>query len=189
MFGIFGRLKVYFIMFAAFAVFAGVAYWYYQNTQKQIIAYAKNQATLETSIELQKQTTLALQNDLKKANEALVTLTDEFAESRRNVKELETIFNQSKDGTKRDFGEESIKNPEYVQGEINKGSNQVFRCFELFSEELLFYLSACFDVCFLQMHYYYAKNSDGFAHMIFLELSLSVHTHSQATSYFHFFHF
>jgi nitrogen fixation/metabolism regulation signal transduction histidine kinase len=133
MFGIFGRLKVYLIMFAAFAVFAGVAYWYYQNTQKQIIAYAKNQATLETSIELQKQTTLALQNDLKKANEALVTLTDEFAESRRNVKELETIFNQSKDGTKRDFGEESIKNPEYVQGEINKGSNQVFRCFELLS--------------------------------------------------------
>ena len=66
MFGIFGRLKVYFIMFAAFAVFDRVAYWYYQNTQKQIIAYAKNQATLETSIELQKQTTLALQNDQRK---------------------------------------------------------------------------------------------------------------------------
>jgi hypothetical protein len=133
MFGIFGRLKVYFIMFAAFAVFAGVAYWYYQNTQKQIIAYAKNQATLETTVELQKQTTLALQRDLVKANNALVTLTDEFAESRKNVKELETIFNQSKDGTKRDFGEESIKDPKYVEGEINKGSNEVFRCFELLS--------------------------------------------------------
>ena len=29
-------------MFAAFAVFGRVAYWYYLNTQKQIIAYAKN---------------------------------------------------------------------------------------------------------------------------------------------------
>ena len=133
MFGIFGRLKVYFIMFTAFAVFAGIAYWYYQNTQKQLLAYAKNQATLETSVEIQKQTTIALQKDLKKANEALVTLTDEFAESRRNVKELETIFNQSKDGTKRDFGESAIVAPEYIHGEINKGSNEVFRCFELLS--------------------------------------------------------
>tara|TARA_B100001057_G_scaffold451368_1_gene494308 strand:- start:4678 stop:5160 length:483 start_codon:yes stop_codon:yes gene_type:complete len=133
MFGIFGRLKVYLIMFTAFAVFAGVAYWYYQNTQKQIIAYAKNQATLETTVEMQKQTTLALQKDLIKANEALVTLTDEFAESRKNVKELETIFNQSKDGIKRDFGESAIEAPEYIQGEINKGSNEVFRCFELLS--------------------------------------------------------
>ena len=83
----------------------------------------KTQATLETSIELQKQTTLALQNDPKKANEALVTLTDEFAESRRNVKELEQ-FNP-KDGTKRDFGEESIKNQNMKRGEINKGPNQV----------------------------------------------------------------
>ena len=133
MLGIFGRLKVYLIMFAAFAAFAAVAYWYYQNTQKQIIAYAKNQATLETSIELQKQTTLALQKDLIKANEALVTLTDEFAESRKNVKELETIFNQSKDGTKRDFGELAIELPDYIEERINKGSNEVFRCFELLS--------------------------------------------------------
>ena len=60
---------------------------------------------------------------LKKANEALVTLTDEFAESRRNVKELETP-NPPKDGTKRDFGEELQLRIRICSGEINKGSTK-----------------------------------------------------------------
>ena len=37
------KLKVYIIMFAAFALFAGAAYWYYMDTQKALRTYAENQ--------------------------------------------------------------------------------------------------------------------------------------------------
>ena len=53
----FGKLKVYLIMFSAFAMFAGVAYWYYTDTQKALAAAAANQAKLETSLSIQKETT------------------------------------------------------------------------------------------------------------------------------------
>ena len=53
----FTKLKVYIIMFAAFAMFAGVAYWYYQDSQAALKQYAENQAKLETSLTIQKSAT------------------------------------------------------------------------------------------------------------------------------------
>mgnify|MGYP000492026073 CR=1 FL=1 len=41
-------------MFTAFAMFAGVAYWYYVDTQKALAVAAANQAKLETSLSIQK---------------------------------------------------------------------------------------------------------------------------------------
>lgn len=129
----FTKLKVYIIMFAAFAMFAGLAYWYYQDTQKAIKQYAENQAKLETSLTIQKSATESLQNSLKVMSETLTQLNEDFAESRQKTKELETMFNQDKQGNKRDFGELTIEAPEYIEGQINKGSDEVFRCVELLS--------------------------------------------------------
>jgi nitrogen fixation/metabolism regulation signal transduction histidine kinase len=129
----FTKLKVYIIMFAAFAMFAGIAYWYYQDTQKALMQYAQNQAKLETSLTIQKSATESLQNSLKVMSETITQLNKDFAESRQKTKELETMFNQDKQGNKRDFGELTIEAPEYIEGQINKGSNEVFRCVELLS--------------------------------------------------------
>ena len=52
-------------MFTAFAMFAGVAYWYYTDTQKALAVAAANQAKLETSLSIQKETTASLQADIK----------------------------------------------------------------------------------------------------------------------------
>ena len=120
-------------MFAAFAMFAGLAYWYYQDTQKAIKQYAENQAKLETSLTIQKSATESLQKSLKVMSETLTQLNEDFAESRQKTIELETMFNQDKQGNKRDFGELTIEAPEYIEGQINKGSNEVFRCVELLS--------------------------------------------------------
>jgi len=129
----FTKLKVYIIMFAAFAMFAGLAYWYYQDTQRAMKQYAENQAKLETSLTIQKSATESLQNSLKVMSETLTQLNEDFAESRQKTKELETMFNQDKQGNKRDFGELTIEAPDYIEGQINKGSDEVFRCVELLS--------------------------------------------------------
>jgi len=120
-------------MFAAFAMFAGLAYWYYQDTQRAMKQYAENQAKLETSLTIQKSATESLQNSLKVMSETLTQLNEDFAESRQKTKELETMFNQDKQGNKRDFGELTIEAPDYIEGQINKGSDEVFRCVELLS--------------------------------------------------------
>ena len=129
----FTKLKVYIIMFAAFAMFAGVAYWYYQDSQAALKQYAENQAKLETSLTIQKSATESLQKSLKVMSETLTQLNEDFAESRQKTKELETMFNQDKQGNKRDFGELTIEAPDYIEGQINKGSDEVFRCVELLS--------------------------------------------------------
>jgi len=120
-------------MFAAFAMFAGVAYWYYQDSQAALKQYAENQAKLETSLTIQKSATESLQKSLKVMSETLTQLNEDFAESRQKTKELETMFNQDKQGNKRDFGELTIEAPGYIEGQINKGSDEVFRCVELLS--------------------------------------------------------
>ena len=129
----FTKLKVYIIMFAAFAMFAGVAYWYYQDSQAALKQYAENQAKLETSLTIQKSATESLQKSLKVMSETLTQLNEDFAESRQKTIELETMFNQDKQGNKRDFGELTIEAPDYIEGQINKGSDEVFRCVELLS--------------------------------------------------------
>jgi len=120
-------------MFAAFAMFAGVAYWYYQDSQAALKQYAENQAKLETSLTIQKSATESLQKSLKVMSETLTQLNEDFAESRQKTKELETMFNQDKQGNKRDFGALTIEAPGYIEGQINKGSDEVFRCVELLS--------------------------------------------------------
>ena len=120
-------------MFAAFAAFAGVAYWYYKDTQKALATYAANQAKLETSLAIQKETTENLQADIKLMTDTIQTLNEEFAQSRLNVKELEELFTTSSDGSSRDFGKLTIEQPDYVEGRIQKGNDEVFRCIELLS--------------------------------------------------------
>ena len=129
----FTKLKVYIIMFTAFAMFAGVAFWYYKDTQKALAVAAANQAKLETSLSIQKETTASLQADIKLMTQTIKELNQEFALSRLNVKRIEQLFTQDEDGTLRDFGELTIQQPDYVEEKIQKGNDEVFRCIELLS--------------------------------------------------------
>jgi septal ring factor EnvC (AmiA/AmiB activator) len=129
----FTKLKVYIIMFTAFAMFAAVAYWYYTDTQKALRVAAQNQAKLEISVATQKEATASLQSDIRLMTETIQELNQEFALSRLNIKKIEQLFTQDEDGTSRDFGELTIQQPDYVQEKIQKGNNEVFRCIELLS--------------------------------------------------------
>lgn len=129
----FMKLKVYLIMAAAFAVFAAGAYWYYRDTQAALQAYAANTAMLETSLQTQKQTTEALQQDIEQMRRVLGILNTEFTVSRNKVADLEKKFNQTKSGAQRDLGALAAEKPALIEKSVNTGTQEVFRCLELLS--------------------------------------------------------
>ncbi|MDA9302616.1 hypothetical protein N8072_00640 [bacterium] len=127
---ILSKLKVYLIMFAAFAAFAGVAYWYYQDSQAALKQYAENQAKLELALTTQAQAMESLKSDLALMQEVQQNLITAFSNSRELTKSLETLFNEDSDGNPRDFSVLSAEQPELVTKELNRGTHEVFECFE-----------------------------------------------------------
>lgn len=127
----FAKLKVYVIMFAAFAAFAGVAYWYYQDTQKALRTYAENQGKLEGAIATQAQANESLRNDLANMQIAFTELNTAFEEAREQVRNVEKLFEQGTDGRDLSIGERAIENPKYIEEQVNTGTNELFRCFEI----------------------------------------------------------
>jgi septal ring factor EnvC (AmiA/AmiB activator) len=133
MFGLLSRFRVYIIMAALFAGAAGVAYWYYQDSQNAIRQYIQNQAALTQALQTQQQAYAALQADLKLLQETQQQLIVEFSASRDRVRELEQTFAQSTGGQPRDIGKLAAAKPELVQKIVNTATHDVFRCFELLS--------------------------------------------------------
>lgn len=133
MFKIMGKLKVYLITFAAFAAFSGVAYWYYRDSQAAIIQYAENQARLEEALRSQQSATMSLKRDIAIMGTTLNTLNDDFTASRQRVQDLESLLQRGTDGRYLNVGERAIEDPEYIENEINIGTNEVFSCFEILS--------------------------------------------------------
>lgn len=118
-------------MFAAFAAFAGVAYWYYQDTQKALRTYAENQGKLEGAIATQAAANEALRNDLVNMQVAFNELNTAFEEARQQVRNVEKLFEQGTDGRDMTVGERAVEDPEYIEEQVNTGTNELFRCFEI----------------------------------------------------------
>lgn len=127
----FAKLKVYLIMFAAFAAFAGVAYWYYQDTQKALRTYAENQGKLQSAVAVQEQANAALVRDIQNMQQAFNQLTTEFEKARKQVENVEKLFVEGTDGRDLSVGERAIEDPAYIQNVLNKGTTELFRCFEI----------------------------------------------------------
>ena len=127
----FAKLKVYLIMFAAFAAFAGIAYWYYQDTQKALRTYAENQGKLEGAIATQAAANESLRNDLANMQVAFNELNTAFEEARKQVEDVEKLFEQGTDGRDMTVGERAVESPEYIEEVLNTGTDELFRCFEI----------------------------------------------------------
>lgn len=130
---LFSRFRLYIIMAAVFTTIAGIAYWYYQDSQNAIRQYIQNQANLTQALQTQQAAYAALQSDLKLLQETQQQLINDFANSRDRVRELEQTFAQSTGGQSRDIGKLAATKPELVQKIVNTATHDVFRCFELLS--------------------------------------------------------
>jgi septal ring factor EnvC (AmiA/AmiB activator) len=129
----FGRLKLYLFMMAFFAAFAGVAYWYYQDTQKAMRQYAENQAKLETALSTQTAAFEQLQRDMALLQETQQKLQEDFIRSRELTKSLETLFKEGTEANPKDFNTLAAEQSELVTEELNRGTREVFECFEQLS--------------------------------------------------------
>lgn len=118
-------------MIALFSAILGIFYWYYQDSQKALKQYAENQSKLEVALQTQIQVTEKLQQDLILMQQLQQELQTKFDQSRDLTKSLELLFNKDADGNIRDFGELAEKNPDIVTEELNRGTREVFECFEL----------------------------------------------------------
>lgn len=127
----FAKLKVYVIMFVAFAAFAGIAYWYYQDTQKALRTYAENQGKLQGAISQQEAANKSLRSDLANMQIAFTELNTAFEEARQQVRNVEKLFEQGTDGRDLTIGERAIENPKYIEEQVNTGTTELFRCFEI----------------------------------------------------------
>lgn len=130
---IIAKFKIYLIMALAFAAFAGVAYWYYTDTQKALRTYAENQGKMEIALTSQKAVTESLQRDIRVMNETLNSLNTEFEESRARVSELENLLETGTDGREMKIDERAVEDPVYIEKEINTGTIELFNCFEILS--------------------------------------------------------
>lgn len=133
MFGLLNKLKIYVIMFSCFAVFAGIAYWYYKDSQAALAVAAENQARLEQALRTEQNTIESLKRDILQLSNSIAKLNKDFASSRELVRELELKFSQDGQGNKRDFGELARKKPKLVEQAVNQGTQEVFRCLEILS--------------------------------------------------------
>ena len=110
---------------------AGAAYLYYKDTQAALQQYAANQAMLEISVNTQRAATASLQQDISRMATTITQINAEFAQSRQQVKELETKFTQNSAGKERDIGVLAAAKPALIEKVVNTATQDVLRCFEL----------------------------------------------------------
>lgn len=123
-------------MFVAFSAFAGIFYWYYQDTQKALRVYAENQGKLENAIDLQQQANESLKKDIVKIQNTMVELNDAFVKSRQQVENITGLLEKGTDGRDLTPGERAVENPEssiVIEDAVNTATTELFRCFEILS--------------------------------------------------------
>ena len=102
-------------------------YWYYQDSQKRIMDLMANQAKLEVAVATQEETIKQQQADMKKQAETLKEVNDAFAKAQADKQNLTDKL------MKHDLGKLAEKKPGLVEEKINRGTDNVGRCFEILS--------------------------------------------------------
>jgi len=127
-------MKIAMIMIIVMAVIIGGFYWYYQDSQKKIAILQGNNAKLEVSVQIQKETIEQHLEDAQQANSIVAETNLKFAEAQKEVDDLRGKFNKvSKLLGQRDIGKLAASKPKLIKRIIDKGTVQSFRCFELLS--------------------------------------------------------
>lgn len=127
-------LKLTGIMLIVMGVMIAGFYWYYKDSQKQIAIMHENNAKLTVAVESQRLAIEQTQKDLKAITKEKALVEMEFSRTRKAVSDMQTKFNKvSKLLGARDLGRLAVARPNSMRKIINKGSKEMFRCFEIAS--------------------------------------------------------
>lgn len=111
----------------------GGAFWYVSGLKADLERSQRNVATLQTSVQQQ----VELIDQMQVDQQQIIAARDEMREivDRQNeqLDDLRSKFNESADGSERDFGEIALAKPGLVENIINRASAEALRCMELAS--------------------------------------------------------
>ena len=124
-----GNIKLYALGFAAifFVSVMGSAYWYYTWSQEEIMTLTLNNKTLTQATEDQKKAIASLVQDSLKVGEQITKVNKEFREARTENNALRIKL------AKHDLAFLAEKKPGLIQKIVNRGTDDVGRCFEILS--------------------------------------------------------
>jgi len=105
----------------------GLGYWYYSDSQSTIATLQKNNAVLETSLELSERAVNTLKSNIVSANSQITQLNEDFADIRSQNNQLANKLE------KHELGVLASRKPGLVERVINNATKKAGRCFELLS--------------------------------------------------------
>ncbi|ASE99770.1 hypothetical protein [uncultured virus] len=108
------------MMIVVVAVMAGGFFLYYKDTQKKIATLISNNAKLETAVQSQKATIVALEENFDKQSELITSLSVKAQEAEAGYRSL------SKKLRRHDMEELSRAKPGLMENKINNGTKKLF---------------------------------------------------------------
>jgi DNA anti-recombination protein RmuC len=106
------------------------AFWYVSGLRADLERSQQNVDTLETAVNDQVRVIEQMQQDQKEITESREEIRELIDQQRRTIDDLRSRFNESADGSERDFGKLALSKPglveniiELTEEEKNAGSN------------------------------------------------------------------
>ena len=127
-------LKIAVLSLVLMGAVGSIGYWYYNDTQERLQILSNNNATLEAATQIQTQAIAQMEKDMKAAQQLNIKTAMLFADARAEVENIRVKFNKTSDLLgQRDIGTLAVAKPRPVGKILTKGTENVFRCFELVS--------------------------------------------------------
>ena len=131
-------LKLAGVMMILMLAMGGLGYWYYNDSQEKMRILHENNAKLETAAKIQSETINQLEADVELAAGIAADTTRMLQETQKAVEDMRGKFNkQSKLLGSRDLGKMAVSKAKPIRRIVNKGTSNMFRCFEIVSGQQL----------------------------------------------------
>ena len=111
----------------------GGSFWYVSGLRADLQRSQQNVETLKESVERQNSLINQMQSDQKEIAAARKDTIETLNEQRDEINRLRAQFNESADGSERDFGAIALQKPGLVENIINDASTNALRCVEIAS--------------------------------------------------------
>lgn len=109
------------------------AFWYVSGLRADLERSKQNVITLENSIEEQIEVIDRMQDDLAEIVQSRREIQELINNQVREIGDLRQRFNESADGSERDFGKLALEKSGLIENIINKASATAIRCMEIAS--------------------------------------------------------
>ena len=117
---------------------AGGGFFYVKQLQSNLEIMRLNNAKLETAAKIQTETIKSLEADFELASSIAAETTKQLQDTQKAVEDMRGKFNkQSKLLGSRDLGKMAVSKAKPIRRIVNKGTSNMFRCFEIVSGQQL----------------------------------------------------